>query len=161
MKSIPTLVMLTLAPSLAAATPTLSAADQAAAFKAAGFKRIGQQWRSCGDPGGPAYTPGAIDQVKDLNGDGRPDAIISEGSSFCFGMVGMGYALVSKQANGTWRMMSSGPGIPTVLATRGAGNWPDLEIGGPGFCFPVHRWNGARYALQRFQYEGKRCNPGR
>lgn len=161
MRPIPALVLFAIAPALAAAAPALSAADQAAAFRAAGFKRVGQQWRGCGDPGGPAYGPGAIERVKDFNGDGRPEAIITESSSFCFGNTGMGYTLVSKQADGRWKVMSAGPGIITVLATRGAGNWPDLEIGGPGFCFPVHRWNGRQYALQRFQYEGRRCNPGR
>ena len=39
------------------------------------------------------------------------------------------------------------------------GGWPDIQMGGPGFCFPVWRWNGSAYALNRFEYEGKRCKP--
>jgi hypothetical protein len=146
-------------PAAALAQATLSAADEAAAFTAAGFKRVAGQWQACGDPGTASYTPGAIDQVSDLDGDGRPEAVISEGSTFCFGSTEVGYALVSQQADGRWKLVTGGPGIVTVLATKGAGGWPDLEIGGPGFCFPVERWNGREYALDRYQYDGKACRP--
>src|SRR3546814_2334843 len=64
-------------------------------------------------------------------------------------MTGQGYALLSKQPNGGWRMMDGGQGIPEFLATKGAGGWPDISIGGPGFCFPVVRWNGKEYAIHR------------
>lgn len=143
----------------AAAQPSLSPADQAAAFTAAGFSRVDGQWRACEDPGTDSYSAGAIDQVADLNGDGRPEAIISEGSSFCYGMQGSGYALVSKQADGAWTLITSGSGIPTPLGTRGTSGWPDLEIGGPGFCFAVERWNGKAYVLNRHEYDGKACRP--
>ena len=53
---------------------TLQAADEAAAFKVAGFTKRGGAWRSgCNDPGTASYSPGAIDKVDDLNGDGLPD----------------------------------------------------------------------------------------
>ena len=35
--------------------------------------------------------------------------------------------------------------------------WPDIQVGGPGFCFPVLRWNGKEYILNRHEYEGKPC----
>ena len=139
------------------AEPTkLSPADEAAAFKAAGFKLKGKQWRAC-DDASPSYTPGKIEQVSDLNGDGHPDALITEGSSNCYGSTEVGYSLVAQQANGTWKVMSQGPGMITFLPTKGAGGWPDMEVGGPGFCFPVLRWNGKEYALHGHQYEGKPC----
>ena len=52
-------------------------------------------------------------------------------------------------------------GIAEPLKTRGVAGYPDLSIGGPGFCFPVWRWNGREYANQRFEYEGKPCRPAR
>ena len=104
-----------------AADMKLSPADTAAAFKAAGFAKKGNRWEGCGDPGTAAYTPGAIDLVRDLNGDGQPEAVISEGSSYCFGNTGMGYAIVSKQAAGGWKLINGGPGIPNILAAKGAG----------------------------------------
>lgn len=154
------LLLATAAP-ITAAPPALASADQAAAFRAAGFKRVGNRWQGCGDPGTASYMPGAIEQVADLNGDGRPEAVITESSSYCFGMTGMGYTLVSKQADGRWKLIAGGPGVLTVLGKKGVGGWPDLEIGGPGFCFPVERWNGREYVLHRHQYQGKACKPSR
>jgi len=145
-----------------AAGEALPPADTVAAFMAAGFKQRGKQWRSpCEDPGTASYTPGRIEQVLDLNGDGLPEAVITEGGSFCYGNTGSGFSLVSKQALGPWKLMAADTGIPIFLNTRGAGGWPDLQIGGPGFCFPVMRWNGKQYVQHRFEYEGKRCKPGR
>lgn len=141
-----------------AAPEKLSLADEAAAFTAAGFKLKGKQWRACVDDPSP-NTRGEIGEVRDLNGDGRPEALVTEGGSFCYGNQVGGYWLVSKQANGRWTLITSGTGIPGFLATKGVGGWPDIEIGGPGFCFPVLRWNGQKYALNRHEYEGKRCKP--
>ena len=126
----------------------LSPADTAAAFTAAGFKLKGSKWVACAE--------GTISEVRDINGDGLPEAVIGEGGTECHGMTGQGYSLVSKQANGTWKLVSGGTGIPMFLETRAKG-WPDLEVGGPGFCFPVLRWNGQKYTLNRHEYEGKRC----
>jgi hypothetical protein len=147
------------APVAAAAPMQLSAADKAAAFTAARFKLVNGQWHGCGDPGTASYQAGAIDSVSDLNGDGRPEVVITEGSTYCFGGTETGFTLLSKQADGRWRTITEGPGIATFLKTKGAGGWPDIEIGGPGFCFPVERWNGREYRLARHQYDGKPCPP--
>lgn len=142
--------------SVSGAPAKLSPADEAAAFKAAGFKLKGKQWHACDDTS-PSATPGAIQEVRDLNGDGRPEAIIIEGGTACYGNTGQGYSLVSKQADGSWKLITGGTGMLSILRTTGVGRWPDIEIGGPGFCFPVERWNGRKYAVQRYQYEGKPC----
>jgi hypothetical protein len=139
-----------------AAPAKLTAIDEAGAFKAAGFALKGKQWRKCDDPGS-SYTPGVIEEVRDVNQDGRPEALITEGGTFCHGQAGTGYSLVSKQADGKWKLITAGSGILQFLPTKGAGGWPDIEIGGPGFCFPVERWNGRQYALLMHQYEGKPC----
>ena len=141
---------------------TLSEADRVAVFKAAGYTLKGKEWRACdtGDSGAP-YTPGAIEEVRDLNGDGRPEAVVTEGGTYCYGFTGTAFQLLSKQANGSWRLMTSNTGIPEFLKTRSVGGWPDISVGGPGFCFPVQRWNGKEYKLNRFEYTGKRCKPPR
>lgn len=141
----------------AVAQTSLSIADRSAAFRTAGFARVGTQWRKCEDPGTASYTPGTIETVRDLNGDGRPEALITEGSTFCHGNTGAGFDLVSKQANGSWKLIASSSGIASFLTTKGVGGWPDIEIGGPGFCFPIERWNGREYRLNRREYEGKPC----
>ena len=140
-----------------AAGAALSPEDQTAAYSAAGFELQDGQWRACDDPGTASYTPGAIEVTDDINGDGAPDALITEGGSFCFGNTGQGFSLVSKQADGGWKMMASGTGIVRFLTTKGQGGWPDIEIGGTGFCFPVLRWNGTEYRLNRHEYQDKPC----
>ena len=136
------------------AMSTLPAADEAAAFKTAGFTRRGGKWRSdCEDPD----SSGIIESVADLNGDGLPDVVITEGGSFCYGNTGQRFWLVSKLANGGWRLMTSSPGIPEFLKTKGVDGWPDVLVGGPGFCFPAERWNGKEYKLHRWEYDGKVC----
>ncbi|WP_159981523.1 MULTISPECIES: hypothetical protein [unclassified Novosphingobium] len=145
-----------LAPS-ALAQAGLSPAEKTAVFRAGGFKLQGGKWRACGDPGTASYAAGAVETVKDLNGDGRPEVVLTEGSTYCFGNTGTGFKLLSKQADGTWKLITESEGIATFLATKGAGGWPDIEIGGPGFCFPVERWNGRAYVVNRHQYEGKPC----
>jgi hypothetical protein len=145
----------------AVAAPTLSDIDQTAAFKAAGFKKTDGKWVACETPSEAPYTPGNIDMVADLNGDGQPEAVISEGTIFCYGYAGTGFSIVSKQADGKWKLITRSPGIPEFLKTKGVDDWPDILVGGPGFCFPVNRWNGKEYVLDRFEYEGKRCKPSR
>ncbi len=139
----------------------LSAVETSAAFQAAGFKQRGNEWRACDDPGTPGYSPGSIDKVADLNGDGRPEVVIIEGSAYCYGNAGQSYSLLSQQADARWKLMGSGTGMLEVLGTKGRDGWPDLSIGGPGFCFPVLRWNGREYAQQRWEYEGQPCTPPR
>lgn len=126
-------------------------------FKAAGFEFSEGAWRKCGDPGTMSYMPGAIMERGDFNGDGLVDAFVTEGGTYCFGMTGYGYTLVSQRQDGTWRILDERIGIPRLLETNGQEGWPDIEVGGPGFCFPVIRWNGKEFAVDRTEYEGAPC----
>lgn len=137
----------------------LSEADHAAVFKAAGAVQKKGKWVICADD--PNTSGATIETVRDLNGDGRPEAVVVEGGTYCYGNTGTGFQLLSRQADGRWRLMTGGSGIPEFMKTKGAGGWPDISVGGPGFCFPVERWNGKEYALNRYEYESKRCKPPR
>ena len=64
---------------------------------------------------------------------------------------------MSKQSSGSWKLMTDGPGIPEFLKIKGSGGWPDILVGGPGFCFPAERFNGKDYKTHRREYEGKAC----
>jgi hypothetical protein len=148
-------------PTAAFAAPAAkpSAAEQLAIFKAAGFVKQGKAWKSeCGreDPSA-TYGPAAIETYRDINGDGRPDAVITEGGTYCYGNTGTGYWLLSRQAGGAWKVIMQSQGIADFLKTKGVDGWPDIQVGGPGFCFPVVRWNGTAYVLNRKEYQGKRC----
>ncbi len=143
-------------PARAQAAAGLSAVDRVAVFKAAGaVRQKNGHWVICTDD--PDTHGASIDEVRDLNGDGRPEAVVNEGGSFCNGATGTRFSLVSKQADGSWRGMLASEGMAEFLQTKGKDGWPDVSIGGPGFCFPVMRWNGREYAMNRNEYEGKRC----
>lgn len=149
------LMLMLAAPSV----PVLPVAERAAIFKAAGAKLIRGKWVICTDD--PQAQGATIDEMRDINGDGRPEVVVSEGGTFCHGMTGTGFVLLSKQIDGSWRTITSDTGIPEFLTTKGVGGWPDISIGGPGFCFPIQRWNGKAYVVNRFAYEGKPCRPPR
>ena len=53
--------------------------------------------------------------------------------------------------------MTRNTGVLTFLDARGTGGWPDISVGGPGFCFPVERWDGKEYNVRGYEYEGKAC----
>jgi len=134
-------------------------AERAAIFKAASFAQHGGQWKTANCEGleSVSYSPGAIETYRDLNGDGRPEAVVTEGGAICYGNTGQYFWLLTKQANGSWKRMVDQLGMPEFLRNRGVDGWPDIRVGGPGFCFPVLRWNGRAYVQQRFEYEGKPC----
>ena len=127
----------------------LTPADRTAIFKAAGFKkaRDGQYIRCEEETPTASYTPGQI-ELANLNGDGQPEAWVTESSMFCYGSPHTSFVLVRKDA-GAWSVLIDDVGIPVVLKTKRLG-WPDIKVGGPGFGkFPVYRWNGKSYVLRK------------
>lgn len=133
-----------------AQTPQVSKADAEAIFKAAGFKKTKYGWEGNCDIG-------EITTYQDLNSDGQKDAVIQDNSSMCYGRTGVGYYVVSQQKNGKWKQLFSNSGIPKFLQTKGKNGWPDIENGGPGFCFAIYRWDGQAYKINRYEYQGKAC----
>jgi hypothetical protein len=149
-------------PLLVAAAVSVPASEQAAIFTAAGFTRRADKWRTdCDDASTPGYGPGAIETYRDLNADGRPEAVVTDGGTFCYGSTENGFYLLTRQSNGRWSKIFQSQGIAEFLKTRGVAKMPDISIGGPGFCFLVVRWNGKAYVKNRFEYAGKPCRPPR
>jgi hypothetical protein len=132
--------------SVSAAAQT-TPADREAAFRVAGFPAVRGKHPACDK------SLEATIEISDLNGDGRPDAVVTDGGTECYGNTGTGFVIVTKDAGGAWRKFYQSQGIPTFQAARGAGGWPDVEIGGPGFCHPVMRWNGRDYVTLRWRAE--------
>jgi hypothetical protein len=143
------------APSAAApAANELTVGERAAIFKAAGLAQRGQDWVGCD---GNSTASIEKDGVRDLNGDGKPEAIVTESGTACYGNTGQGFYLLTQAAPGSWTQLYSSPGIPEFLGTK-ANGWPELEVGGPGFCFPILRWDGKTYVFNRnHEYEPGAC----
>lgn len=133
-----------------AAPEKLSLVDKNAAFKAAGYSLKGKEWRSeCGlDDDSISYSPGIIEEVRDINGDGLPDAIILEGGIGCYGNYGRGFSIVSKQTDSSWKMMTNNIGFVSFLKNKGVNGWPDIKISGPGLCDGVWQYDGRKYSYK-------------
>lgn len=130
----------------------LNPTERIAIWKAAGFAvRAGKAIDGCDQPKQPPI------ERRDLNGDGAMEVIVTDGGS-CYGMTGAYFAVLTPNGPGKWRTLINLIGIPNMLKTRAKG-WPDIEVGGPGFCFPVWRYDGKVYDLHHNEYEGKACKP--
>ncbi len=140
-----------------AAGGKFSAAEGDAIFRAAGATRIAGGWSLCTED--PNKEPASIEVVGDLNGDGRVEAVVNQGGTYCYGNTGNGFVLLSRGANAQWAKVpgAQDTGLAMFLKTKGVGGWPDIEVGGPGFCFPVLRFNGKEYVFHRQAYEGQAC----
>lgn len=86
--------------------------------------------------------------VEDLNKDEQPEAFIRSHGMCLGGGAGIAISLYIKDAKGEWKANLGFPGDYKILDTNNLG-YPDLEISGPGFCFPVWRWNGEAYDLYK------------
>ncbi len=124
----------------------VSQADLAAMYKVAGIKKQGGNFVDACDE---IFQPES--QVVDLNGDGNPEVFLLIGGS-CYGSAGTELSLFIKNKRGQWKRNLGFPaGGYRLLSTSNKG-YPDIEIDGPGVCFPVWRWNGTVYAIH------KRCD---
>ncbi len=86
-------------------------------------------------------------QVIDLNGDGQPE-VFTKHHGAMFGGAGVSMDLLIKGKNGKWASQFGFPGEYNILKTKNKG-YPDIEIQGPGTCFPIWRWNGSVYDLHK------------
>ena len=131
-------------PALAEA-PAFTPTETAAIYKAAGFTVEGTKVIGCDatDPGWPRSS--FFIEAVDLNADGKPEAIVSEGNVACYGGDEQGFNILAQNPDGTWRRLGAGSGGTLVLKTRHKG-WLDIEYGGPGTQVqPVLKWNGTSY----------------
>ena len=95
------------------------------------------------------YPFAAMVMPTDMNKDGKEEIFISYGNGYTSGNTGSSIVVFIKNAAGTYALHLGSPGtIPDLLTTSNLG-YPDLLIGGPGFEFPVLRWNGKTFANNR------------
>lgn len=125
-----------------ASASSVSAADTRVIYKAVGLtERAGKLFNACGEIVQPEL------EAVDLNSDGQPEVFVTVPGSCQGGAAGAELSLLIKSGKGHWKVNLGFPaGGYKLLTTRNMG-FPDIEIGGPGFCFPVWRWNGSQYAI--------------
>ena len=84
----------------------------------------------------------------DLNGDGQLEVFTKEYGSCIGGRTGVHMNLYIKTKAGLWKAQFGFPGMYKILTTQSKG-YPDIEIGGPGTCFPIWRWDGQKYDIHK------------
>ncbi len=128
-----------------AAAPAFNPADTAAIYKAAGFAMKGKAVVDCAaaDPNWPRSN--FFIEAIDLSGDGKPEAVLSEGNIACYGRDETGFTILARNPDGSWRKLAQNTGGIMPLKTRHNG-WLDVEYGGPGMQKqPVMRFDGKVY----------------
>jgi hypothetical protein len=93
----------------------------------------------CGQPAG------ATVEFRDMNSDGRQEVLVIFGNDCTSGMAGSSALLLIRDANGKLQPNLGFPAATADPMPESNLGYPDLLIGGPGFCFPVWRWNGKEY----------------
>ena len=127
---------------IGASLSSVSPADTRRIYKSVGLtERAGKLFNACGEIVQPEL------EAVDLNSDGQPEVFITVPGSCQGGAAGAELSLLIKSSKGHWKVNLGFPaGGYKLLTTKNMG-FPDIEIGGPGFCFPVWRWNGSQYAI--------------
>lgn len=92
---------------------------------------------------------GAQVEFRDMNGDGKDEVLVLYGNSCTSGMAGSSVVLFIEDAAGKYQTNLGFPGASADPKPEKSKGYPDLVIGGPGFCFPVWRWNGKAYDFHR------------
>ena len=103
---------------LFAATLALQApanAERNAIFEAAGFTPSGGRYLMC-----DRRTRLEL-ELRDLDNDGRPEAIVIDGGVECYGSSESGFFLLSRSEDGRWTRLHQSPGIPNFLESRVSG----------------------------------------
>ncbi len=91
----------------------------------------------------------------DIDHDKNEDLFVITYSMFLYGNTGQGFNLLMKNENGKYHSVLSLPGIPGLIYKQG-NIMPDIQVGGPGFDFPIYSWKNNSYQLDRgYQLTGK------
>ena len=138
----------------------LSVADREKLFRAAGMQAIGGgKWTGCPDDVS-GRSEAEIVLFRDLNDDGRPEAVIGDGGTFCNGYAGIASTVLTQDAADGWRVVYSNQGFVNFLVSRGVHDFPDIEAGLPSSCSPYFRWDGREYGkIAQLDEDGRACEP--
>lgn len=95
-----------------------------------------------GIPGGETAV---VVQPTDINEDGNEEVFIQVCNAMVYGNAGCAYTIFIKNEAGSYLRQEDV--FSAFISTRSTSNlgYPDLLGGGPGFKFPVYRWNGTKY----------------
>lgn len=128
----------------------LTPAEQNTLYQQTGFKLSKDKKQFvAADDAAAEYPFDTWVYATDLNKDGKAEIFIVYGNTYTSGATGSNVLMFIKDKNGRYQSNFGFPGtVPDILPTANMG-YPDILIGGPGFEFPIWRWNGRQYDLHR------------
>jgi hypothetical protein len=86
--------------------------------------------------------------VVDLNADGTPEIFVLWGNACTSGLTGRSLTLLVRDRAGSYRAELGFPATAWKGLPEATNGWPDLEIGGPGFCDAVWTHRGETYEFK-------------
>lgn len=94
-----------------------------------------------------------VDQT-DLNKDGVNELVIrsfpkdlGKGATGCYGQTGQNVHLLIADPKGGWNWQFGFDMLKLELHQKSSGGWPDIELLGPGSCFPIWRHYNGQYSF--------------
>lgn len=97
-------------------------------------------------------TVAYIATQRDIDADGVNEVLVSSspaklgnGVSGCYGMTGQNVFLLSKTGRNWTMLIAADNTQELIFHPRETGGLPDVEMTGPGFCFPIHRYDRGEY----------------
>lgn len=87
-------------------------------------------------------------EVVDLNGDGIQEVFVYWGNTCTSGSTGSSLSMFAKNNSGHYRDQFGFPAFDYTALPSGNDGYPDLQFGGPGFCFAVWSWTGSQYEFK-------------
>ena len=85
--------------------------------------------------------------ITDMNKDGNEEVFIVMESSALFGNKEQDFMLYIKNNKGNFvKDPDLSGGIAMILTSKNSG-YPDIAVGGPGFDFPICRWDGKSISI--------------
>jgi hypothetical protein len=125
----------------------LSETERLEIYKKLGLK-VGADGKTLVDDSCGQEVSSEVD-IRDLNGDGVDEVLITYGNTCLSGMAGSSVVLFIKEKSGHYKSELGFSGVIAEERKAKSPGYPDLLIGGPGFCFPVWHWNGKAYVHLR------------
>ncbi|MGA8206308.1 MAG: hypothetical protein WB812_17465 [Woeseiaceae bacterium] len=92
-------------------------------------------------------------RLDDLNGDGRPELSINGGNTCSAGDTGAVLWLFGRGPDGRYRIILNTLAFGYRATGHRVDAYPDLVLGGPGFCHAVWRWTGSAYDFDHSEPE--------
>lgn len=129
----------------------LTIAEKNSMYEATGFSlsKDKKQFAIADDAASLEYPFDVTVYPTDLNKDGKEEIFLVFGNSYTSGTTGSNVLLFIKDKSGKYQSNFGFSGtLPDIIPGPNTG-YPDLLIGGPGFEFPIWKWNGKEYKFSR------------